>query len=493
MTEKKQNIKSNKNEYWFVLVVLVYLFAISCKDNNSGIVDPKNEGKKIVILYTNDEHGWMEPTSTTGGAAGMVGLWHEKEGYTKDGAYLILSGGDQWTGPAISTWYQGDSMAEVMNQMNYTAAAIGNHEFDFKIEELQKRVEQLNFPLLSANIREKSTGKIPDFATPYIIKEVDGVVIGIIGLTTTTTPLTTFPTHVIDYDFIPYSTALNEIVPKVKSEGTELLIVIGHICENEMEALVPLANELGISVIGGGHCHALVNKLVNGVALIEGGSFMQNYGKVEIWFDDENNKVNNLIPTVHNNIGGSPDAQIATIVAKWKTKISSSLSEVIGYTNKEIDRHSTEMYNMITDSWLITFPDANVSLTNTGGIRQSIPAGEITLETIVGVLPFANSIVKLELTGDELIGGIRNLVVGGMTTVGGYKLSDGTSIKNNLTYNVLTTDYLYARPDFSFQNDDPSPNQTSVHYRQPTIDWIRSLNTSASNPINNYLDFTARR
>ena len=87
-------------------------------------------------MYTNDEHGLMEATESSGGAAGLMGLWREQEGYSENGPYLILSGGDMWTGPAISTWFKGESMVNVMNGMQYDAAAIGNHEFDFKIEGL---------------------------------------------------------------------------------------------------------------------------------------------------------------------------------------------------------------------------------------------------------------------------------------------------------------------------------------------------------------------
>lgn len=72
-------------------------------------------------------------------------------------------------------------MIEVMNKMNYTAAAIGNHEFDFKIEGLKNKMQLSNFPFFSANIREKSSGQIPDFITPYIVKEVNGIKVGIIG------------------------------------------------------------------------------------------------------------------------------------------------------------------------------------------------------------------------------------------------------------------------------------------------------------------------
>ncbi|MCK5086789.1 MAG: hypothetical protein KAQ90_04670, partial [Melioribacteraceae bacterium] len=145
------------NKYSVKFISLIFLSSItfftSCSDEPTTPVEPESS-KNLIILYTNDEHGWMETEGSYGGAAGLMGLWREKEGYSEEKEnYLILSGGDMWTGPAISTWFQGESMADVMNAMNYTAAAIGNHEFDFRIEGLKERMEQSNFPFLSANIR----------------------------------------------------------------------------------------------------------------------------------------------------------------------------------------------------------------------------------------------------------------------------------------------------------------------------------------------------
>jgi 2',3'-cyclic-nucleotide 2'-phosphodiesterase (5'-nucleotidase family) len=151
------------------------------------------------------------------------------------------------------------------------------------------------------------------------------------------------------------------------------------------------------------------------------------------------------------------------------------------------------MGNMVCDSWFYTFPDADISITNSGGIRQDIDAGAIQLETIVGLLPFNNTILKLELTGTELLDCIDNYLVGGMKTIEGNTLSDGTPIDANTTYTVLTTDYLYSLSNSNFSKYDPTPENTMVHYRQPLIDWIKSLSTSAGNPLNNYLDNIPRR
>ena len=453
--------------------------------------------RQVVILYTNDEHGWMEPVDTTagiGGAAEMMGLWRETEGYTADGPFLILSGGDMWTGPAISTWFQGESMAEVMNAMEYDAAAIGNHEFDFSVDELRTRLKQSDFPFLSANIREKTTGDIPDFAAPYTVQEVNGVQVGLIGLTTTSTPTSTFPDYVMDYDFIPYEVALEEVVPQVKVEGAELLVVLGHICYDEMQALASTAAELGIAAIGGGHCHERVADKASGVALIESGAYLEAYARVEIGFDVEADQVVTLEASIQDNSGGTPDPAVHTVVAYWRTRADTALSEVIGCAEATISQYSPAMHNMVSDAWLAAFPLADISATNRGGFRQDIPAGNVTLGTIVGVLPFENVIVELDLTGAQLINYIEAAqpVVGGMTTIGDYTRTDGTPIAADSSYVVLVNDYMYSSSN-TLQDYDPDPYYTSVNWRDPVIEWIRVRNTSSTDPLDNYLDSVDRQ
>ncbi len=478
----------------FALLFIFILFSCFCKKDSTPAPDGhSSDATQIILLYTNDEHGWMEATGSHGGAAGMMGLWRQEENYTEDGPFLILSGGDMWTGPAISTWFKGESMIEVLNAMNYSAAAIGNHEFDFQVTELNARLEQAAFPFLSANIRLKSTGEIPGFATPFIITEVNGVQVGLIGLSSISTPTTTFPDYVRDYDFISYEVALEEFAPRARDAGAELLIVIGHLCQREMEDLAFTAAELGIPVIGGGHCHETVRTVSNGVTIFASGSNMENYARVDIWFNRETGLVESVEKNVYGNRDGTPDEAVASVVAKWKERVDDQLSEVIGYVERSIGRDSPAMYNMIVDSWLVAFPAADVSISNTGGVRQSIPAGDITLAEIVGVLPFENTIYQLELTGEQLKTCIDDsLFVGGMTRIGGYFLADGSPLEDEAVYNVLITDYIYSSYD-KFKRFDSSPIGTGVHWRRPVIDWIKSLNTSPENPLDQYLDDTSRQ
>ena len=494
------NFNSIKRFSYLALIwVIISLF--SCAQNNvqpkppAQPINPKDSVVHITMLYTNDEHGWMAPEGNYGGAAGLMYKWKQNEGYNKSGNYLILSGGDMWSGPAISTWFRGKSMVQIMNAMDYDAAAVGNHEFDFTVDTLKQRLSEQHFPVLASNIIKTSTHTLPDFAKPYIIKNVDGVKVGIIGLASQSTPTSAFPANVAGYQFTSYSNAVSKYASEAKKDGATVLIVIGHICSNEMNALASVAHQNGVIIIGGAHCHEKYLNMTNGVLLMEAGSYMRAYGKVEFDYHTADSTTSNLKYKLVDNTGGGADATIQNIVNYWQTQTDNELSEQIAYTDRAIGQSSPEMQNMVCDSWLHAYPDADIAFTNGGGIRQNIPEGAVTLSTIVGVLPFENNIIKLKLTGSQVkdLAQANDICMGGMTTIGGYYLSDGTEINNGTQYTVLTTDYLYLRDDYNFSKYDPNPEYTYINYRQPLIDWMKSLNTSTSNPLTNYLDYVSRR
>lgn len=167
-------------------------------------------------------------------------------------------------------------MVEVMNAMGYAAAAVGNHEFDFGLAALQARAAQANFPLLSANIRDVSSGAIPAGLgiQPYTLVTVNGVQVGLIGLTTTSTPRTTNPSNVAGFEFIDYETALRETVPEVRAAGAQLILVPAHICQAEAERLARQVSDLGLAMVGGGHCNELFAKEIEGTVVLEGATIL---------------------------------------------------------------------------------------------------------------------------------------------------------------------------------------------------------------------------
>ena len=394
-----------------------------------------------------------------------------------------------WTGPAISTLSAGRAMVDVMNIMGYRAAALGNHEFDFGLDTLRQRISEMQFPLLAANVHSISNGEIPGFIRPYTLIEINQISIGVIGLASVITPQTTRSTIVAGLEFTDYEQALRKYVPVLKAEGAELLIVIGHICRDEMETLASVAGQLGITLIGGGHCHELLNEQRSGVTLIESGSDWHNYIQVDILFDDNADTLISLTSHTYINSPGHPDEHIASLVRGWHDILDRRFSRVIGYAARDIGQNTPEMNNMITDSWLHAYPHAQIAITNRGGIRQSIPAGDITIATIFGLMPFDNHILALTLNGEELIESLRpSFITAGFSSIRKHLLINGRDLSPDSTYTVLINDFMYGQSNMNFQRYDENPHDLQINYRQPLIDWLKEIRTTKDHPLDDYLD-----
>ena len=447
----------------------------------------------LTILYTNDEHGWMAGVQPDQSAAHLLGLWRQLESELGSDHFLILSGGDNWTGPAISTWFAGQGMVEVMNAMGYTASVIGNHEFDFGLDLMQQRIAEADFPFLSANMRYKANGDSPtDLGIqPYTILDLGDVQVGLIGLTTTSTPLTTKPVNVAEFDFIAYETALRQVAPEVRKAGADIVLVPAHLCMGELVELANQVADLGIAMFGGGHCNELVTREVGGAVLLEGGSYMQSFATATFAFDPSSGEVTIVQHDVRYNLNGAADEQVAAIIAHWQAAADAELNTVIGYLEKPIAQRSPAMQTLITKAWLAEYPTAQISMTNLGGMRTDLKAGELTLADILGVMPFDNVLVEVHLTGEQaveaLTSGNRPATIGGIHQAAGKWVLDnsGEPVDMTATYSVLVNDFMYAGGDgFTLLAEyDPAGYNTGINWRQPVIDWIEAHNSSVAHPL----------
>ncbi len=481
------DLKKN-NKYTFLITFFAAVIALAACQ-----AAPVGEQHEITVLYTNDEHGWMQGMQSGQGPAHLLGLLQEENGYQVDPAVILLSGGDNWTGPAISTWFEGKSMVEVMNQMGYSASVIGNHEFDFGLEALKQRIAEADYPYLGANIRNKSDGEIPhDLGVePFSIIEVNGIKVALLGLSTTLTPSVTNPAIVADYDFIDYETALREIVPVVKDQGAELILVPSHICTLELAALAARVSDLGIAMLGGGHCNEFLAEQVAGTVILSGGYHYTGYAYATFSFDPNTQEFHIADIGIKQNKSGVEDQQVAEIVQKWQDKTNLELNKSIGYLRSEIPRRSQTMQALITESWLRGYPNADIALTNLGGIRDSLRAGDITLADVVSVMPFNNVLVDVMLTGDQLLQVLEvdpmGLAIGGMYQEGGTWWLDGTGapLDGQQTYHVLVNDFMHAGgDDYTLLAEyDPAAYNTAIDWRQPVIDWITAQGSTETNPI----------
>jgi len=477
----------------------------------SACLPPPNSapGQPVVItlLHTNDEHGWILPaeknkTTLASGAAELMGVWKKNEAYP-NASTLALSSGDMWTGAAISTWFKGEATAEAMNAMGYRATAVGNHDFDFGRDVLKQRRAASPFPFLAANVTMKD-GKPVDFADPYTVVEVSGLKLGIVGLSTRETPNVTKADNVSDLVFGDYQAALRKYVPEARRKGASVVVVLAHVCLDDLSTLAGQVKDLLIPVMFGGHCHEADHLQVGKTWIVESGSFLRAYSRVDLSVDLVSKSVTDvqvkLVKHEWKKSGGlaaPPDPTVKATVDKWQVKAGAELDKVIGYTQHGIPR-PWPMYNMVADAWLWAYPQADIAITNVGGFRQDINVGEITLGEIVGVLPFDDTIYDVKLTGAQVL---RDLTCCGGVAAAGVMMRFGKAILTktgqpidlNATYRVLVNDFMYLGGDkFPLQKQDSHGYDTAIHWRQPVIDWLIAQNSSAASPIDGKIDTVAR-
>ena len=476
----------------FIVLLCVAFLAGACgRLPDTAFVRESEQVRRLTVLYTNDEHGWMEATDEAGGAAGMLERWRSDHGYADDEHFLVLSGGDMWTGPAVSTLLEGRSMIDVMNRMGYAAAAVGNHDFDFGQDALRERAEQADFPFLSANLIDRQTVHPPDYVQAFTVREVNGVRVAIVGLTTVETSVDTRPSYVQGLRFRRYENTLLEVLPTVQQEEPDVILVIAHMCNQELQGVADVAQQYGIPLLGGGHCHEEHNDPAGGTRLIESGFFLRGYVKVDMFVDIETDDVVAMDTQIWANSVGPRAPALQTRIEYWRDQLQPAVREPIGYTAGRIDRRSQLMDRLLTEAWLGAVPEARVALASRRYVQASIPPGEITPGTIVGVLPVQNELFRIQLTGEQLRTTInsRDPLLGGLIrTEDGLRFPGGEALDPDATYEVVLPDVIYFGANYyEVQALDPSPTGTDLNWRDPVVEFIRDLESSRERPLDQLL------
>lgn len=464
--------------------------------------------REIVILQTNDEHGALLPTKQggrqMGGAAYALSDWIAQglDPRPADGPVLLLSCGDNWTGPAISTWFAGESTVAAMNAMGYRLSVIGNHEFDFGQDALRQRLQEADFPFLAANLYTAGTTEPVEFVEPYVLVPVNGVTVGVIGLALQSTPRVTSSRNLAGLEFGDYEAALRRWAPEARAAGAQVLVAATHIEPEALLALAEAVADLDIAYFGGGHTHASLVATAGGAQVAAASSHWRDYVRTRLAYDPASGKtttVDSELVTVVNDASADPEPATAAVIATWERRSEEILGEVIGYTAGGLDRDAPGLQNLLVDSWLWAYDDAEIAISNTGGFRQDLPAGEITLGTMVSVLPFDNVLYEVSMTGRQVQTTLSvwpdELVFGGLRRGEGSRVvlaASGEPLDPEASYRVLVTDYIYGNEKYPFSGFDDMPYETGISWRQPAIDWIRLQRSSRERSLEEMLDSAAR-
>lgn len=369
----------------------------------------------FTLLHMNDLHGHILPyldktvreDTKVSGAAFFASVIERERAANPEGT-LLLSAGDMFQGTPISNVFQGEPVIEIMNALRFDAMTLGNHEFDWGRDALDKLRTRAVFPFLAANIVGPGGGVL-EGTKPYAMLKRRGIDIAVIGVTTPETRYATKPAHVADLTFLDPVAVLPEMIGKVRGEGAGLVIVLSHL---GLEADQELARKVaGIDVIVGGHSHTAVTEPVriDNTLIVQAGYYGIYVGVLGLEVDPETRKLTgystrDVLRPVLAGVEASSDPAVAALVERYAEKVKSEFARVVGSSEVDLLRQpmaESNVGNLIADA-MREAGGADIGLQNGGGIRADLPAGDITLEQLYTLLPFDNVVVTMTLKGEHI-------------------------------------------------------------------------------------------
>ena len=488
----------------------------------SPVQDSSSAQNCIAVVGTNDLHGAVEPQVIQVGnqkvkrggllaVSGYISILRKEFG----DKLILLDGGDLLHGTLTANVSKGGVMVKALNALGYTAAAIGNHEFDFgpllpgdpdRLGVVKKRIEEAKFPFLAANItnRVSNTPITWPNTMPSTLIDVAGIQVGIIGLSTPSTPLTTRPQNVANLNFLNPQPILIREANRLRDNGAQLVLLVSHMgdacpdtkdpkdlssCDGRGE-LFSLLQSLPIGLVDvavGGHTHAVVGHWIGSTATIEAAHRGRKFtwvkacvdatGKLDrvassispavdtcltTWSDGTCKLRSEPTPTQPAKYQGhvvTIDAAVQKAVQPFIDEVSLTRSESIGVALPKAFLRKTAQGLPLGDAVAEAMRrsvQADVGIQNQGGVRADLPAGLIDYGDAYRVLPFGNQVTSMQLTGAQLYALVAHIAkrhhgkpphIAGISILEGEdKLTllhpTGTPVEVSRVYKVATNDFL---------------------------------------------------
>ena len=474
---------------------------------------------KLTVLHTNDHHArfWQNKYGEYGMAARKTLIDELRtEIQAEGGSVLLLSGGDINTGVPESDLQDAEPDFKGMSKIGYDAMALGNHEFDNPLDVLFKQQEWANFPMLSANIYDKETGE--RLFQPYAMFNKQGIKIAVIGLTTEDTAKLGNPEYIGQVDFRDPKEEAKKLIAELKeTEKPDLVFAVTHMGHYENGnrgvnapgdvALARYLNEGDLDMIVGGHsqepvCMEGPNVIKknfkpgdeckpdeqNGTYIVQAYEWGKYVGRADYEFrNGELSMVSyDLIPVnlkkkikvngesqrvlVQDEI--AQDSAMLDFLRPYQEKGQGQLNVKIAESNGKLegDRNvvrfqQTNLGRLIATAHMER-AKADFSVMNSGGVRDSIEAGDITYKDVLTVQPFGNMVSYIDMSGKEVLDYL-NVVATKPVDSGAYAQFAGISmtVENGKVSNVFIGDkqlrldgqYRFTVPSYNASGGDGYP------------------------------------
>ena len=485
------------------LITVIFLILFS------GYALAQENIKELTILHWNDFHARNVPyqvskkkdgqttTYFIGGTGSMLGYLNK----FRDDKSLVLHGGDDYQGSPISSITKGNSQVELLKLYNLDAFIVGNHEFDYGSTELETGLQQANFDVLSANLLIQNENRT--FGKSYTIKEKNGIKIGIIGVSPEDLKSLTLPKNVANITVLNTDSVIAANLKVLKSEKCNLIVLLSH---NGADMDSVYASKFhDIDVIVGGHSHTPIYKprVVDGILIVQAGSYGKFLGKLDLKVDTEKDTIVSYFGKLHETVLDSAifDKAAGDKVNDMIASIEPKMKEVIGKLEVDWKKGNCGQWNVDA---LRTMFKTDVALLNGGSIRKDMLKGNITVGDIWEINPFGNNIMTFTVKGsslkkmlannirmaakDEELSGYDMILFSGMKIVVNTSLlsdpSDsfikslevnGKAIEMDKEYSVVTNSYTasQAKKYFGDFGEEIKPYDTNVIDRDALLEAVK--------------------
>lgn len=442
-------MKTDKRLHAALFLTLPLVLLAACAARTAAVPDTLT----LSIFGTNDVHGELLASAERGGLVTTSGYINALRGAraADGGAVLVIDAGDMWQGTLESNLAEGAPVVAAFNAIGVTAAAIGNHEFDFGPAgdraiptapgddprgALKARAREAEFPLLAANLIDDATGRPVEWPNvqPSVIVESAGVRVGIIGVTASNSLQTTIAANTVGLSLAPLAATIEREAATLRTNGATVIIVAAHaggICrafdDPDDLSSCDLAHEIFdvatalppglVDHIVAGHVHQGIAHIVNGISINSSYASTRAFSRTDLVIDRTSGRVVDRhvhaphpataeAGTTYESRAVVPDPIVSQVAAAAAADAEAMKARPLGVVLEApfpIERDvEAPLFNLMTEA-LLDQIDGDVAIHNVfGGIRKGLPEGELTFGAVYEMFPFDNIIAVLDLSGRQL-------------------------------------------------------------------------------------------
>ncbi|MBZ5581956.1 MAG: bifunctional metallophosphatase/5'-nucleotidase [Acidobacteriia bacterium] len=356
------------------------------------------EVRSLTILHTNDIHAHISPADDTrlGGFAYLAAAIRRERAGCSD--CILLNAGDLVQGTPVSTIFHGLPVYELANLFGFDAATLGNHDFDYGWLQTRKFMDTAKYPVVSANIA--GAGDRLFASRPYVILAVNKLRVAVLGALTDDMKTLSTPKLMQDWHTLPVVATVRKYAAELKAQS-DLIVLLAHITGREEDEFLRSAPE--IPVIISGHLHdGLPRETVrDGRILVRVKGYGEELGRLELAVDTEKKAPVSWnwkrIPIDASRI--EPASDMAAQVKRWEDEVKARVDQPLAVSRRKFEKADMKL---LIERAMRDETGADFAFINSGGVRDTLPEGQLLVRNIWDVMPFDNAVVVARVKGREL-------------------------------------------------------------------------------------------